>query len=262
LAIWLLGGIFLGTIVAKAAFDAQSYIAPLVIFPLLVGLVLGGLLLGLMRIGHVGHRHTIIYGTILAALIAIVGQHFFSYLSARNFQYDQSELVEKARPALPESVADRLPAPPANFFQYMRQQAHQGRILLFDYNARAWIAWLSWIIDGLLVMAGSLAVVVPAMFLPFCSRCHTWYGTIRSAHLPASAVKHIAALIGQEPGDRLRSGRCRLICCRCGWGSTGCELSWEDTTGAVFSSRVWLDTAARNQIMQVLDQVTSLEELP
>jgi hypothetical protein len=260
LAIWLIGVLILGTLAARAAVAAQFYFAPLVIFPFLAGVVLGGLLIGLMRAGQIGHRPTIILGAVLAVLIAVAGSHWFCYLSARELVLKQPQLDDKARQALPELLAQRLPTPPASFLDYMRQQADRGRPLFFDYTARGWIAWLSWMIDGLLVLAGTSAVLIPTMILPFCGRCQTWYRAIRSAHIPALAIKKIAQIAGVDPLEHLKSGHCRLICCQSGCGPTGCELYWEDTAGDTFFARTWLDSSQRNLVMQALDQVMADEE--
>ncbi|MGD0519364.1 MAG: hypothetical protein ABSA26_17645 [Thermoguttaceae bacterium] len=256
LAIWLLGVLIFATLVARAAVDAQFYFAPLVIFPLLTGVGLGGLLLGLMRAGQIGHRPTIISGAVLAVLIASTGEHYFCYLAARQTEPKQPQLADKARQVFPELLARGLQTPPESFLEYMCQQAERGRPLLFDYIARSWVAWLSWALDSLLVLAGVSAVLLPAMFLPFCGRCQTWYRAIRSAQIPASAVKQIGRIAGVDPVEHLKSGHCRLICCHSGCGPTGCELYWEDTTGDTFFARAWIDAAQRNLVMQVLDEVT------
>jgi hypothetical protein len=260
LGIWLLGVFVLGAFAARAAVGAQFYFAPLVIFPFLAGVVLGGLLIGLMRAGQVGHRPTIILGAVLAVLIAVAGSHWFCYLSARETGHEQPQIVDKARQVFPELLAQRLPAPPASFMDYMRQQADRGRPLFLGYTARGWMAWLSWAIDGLLVLAGTMAVLIPTMFLPFCSQCQTWYRAIRSAHVPASAIKQIGQIAGVEPVEQVKSGRCRLICCHSGCGHTGCELYWQNVSGDTFFARIWLDAAQRNMAMQVLDQVMTDEK--
>ena len=260
LAVWLLGAVALGTFAARAAADAQFYFAPLVIFPFLAGVMLGGLLIGLMRGGQIGHRPTIISGAILAVAIAVAGAHYFCYLSAGESQLKQPRLADEARQFLPESLARRLQTPPANFWEYMRQQADRGRPLTLGYIARGWIVWLSWIIDGLLVLGGTAAVLIPTMLLPFCSRCQTWYRAVRSAHIPASAIKQIGQIAGVDPLEHLKAGRCRLICCHSGCGPTGCEMYWEDTSGETYFARAWLDVAKRNMVMQVLDQAVIREE--
>jgi len=261
LAIWLPCVLILGTLAARGAADAQFYFAPLVIFPLLAGVVLGGLLIGLMRMGQVGHRPTIILGTVLALVIAIIGEHYFCYLSARDAELRQLSPLEKARQSFPDLVAWRLQTSPAGFLEYMRRQADRGRPLLLDYNARGWMAWLSWAMDAVLVIGGTLALVIPVMFAPFCSRCQTWYRSIRSAQIPAYAIKRIGRIVGVDPIERFKSGRCRLICCHSGCGPTGCELHWEDTAGDTFFARVWLDAGNRDLVMQALDQVARPEEV-
>ena len=254
LAVWLLGALILGTFAARAAVDAQFYFAPLVIFPLLAGVILGALLIGLMRAGQVGHRPTIIFGAVLAVAIAVVGAHWFCYLSASQNEPGQPQLSDEARQLLPESLARRMQAPPANFREYMRQQADHGRPLLLGYTAHGAMAWLSWIIDGLLVLGGTAAVLIPTMLLPFCSRCQTWYRAIRSAHIPAAAIEQIGRVAGVDQLERIKSGHCRLICCHSGCGPTGCELYWEDPAGETYFARAWLDAAQRNLVMQTLDQ--------
>jgi hypothetical protein len=254
LAIWLLGALILGTLAARAAVEVQFYFAPLAIFPFLAGVGLGVLLLGLMRAGQIGHRPTIISGVVLAVLIAAVEEHYFCYRAARETVLNQVQLPEETRQVFPEDIVRRLPAPPLNFAEYMRRQADRGRPLLFGYAARGWAAWLSWAIDALLGLAGASAVLIPAMLLPFCGRCQTWYRAIRSAQIPSAAVKQIGHIAGVAPIEHVKSGRCRLICCHGGCGPTGCELYWENTTGETFFARAWIDAGQRSLVMEALDQ--------
>jgi hypothetical protein len=257
LAIWLPGGLLLGALAAWTAVDAQLYFAPLLIFPLLVGIGLGAVLVLLMRVGQVGHRPTILLGTALAALTAVAGQHYFSYLAARQRERQQSTMIDKAKAALPE-LADRLPAAATeNFGDFLRRQAGQGRSVFNLLVARNGGAWALWTVEGLLTLAAALGVVIPAMRLPFCPRCRSWYRATRSARFSAAVVRRIARLIEVETAERIRSGRCRLLNCSSGCGPTGCELSWEDNAGNTFFAQVWLDTAARNGVVQVFDEALS-----
>jgi hypothetical protein len=258
LAIWLPGIIIIGLVVAWGAVEAQFYFAPLVIFPVMVGIGLGALLIGLMRSGQVGHRPTIIIGTILAGMIAAAGQHYFIYYSAKKSVQNQAPIIKQAQETFPEFMGDRLHAPPAGFIDYMSQQAARGRPLLFNYAASGLMAWISWAMDGLLVLMGAMAVVIPAMLLPFCGRCQSWYRAIRSAHVSDSTLNHIGQMVGVEEVEHLKSGRCRLICCQSGCGPTGCELYWEDTSGDTFFARVWMGAADRNRVMHALDEDSSL----
>jgi hypothetical protein len=254
LAIWLPGSTLLGVLAAWAAEDAQLYFAPLLIFPLLVGIGLGAVLVLLMRVGQVGHRPTILLGTALAALAAVAGQHFFGFLAARHRDRPQSAVIEKAKEALPE-LASRLPAaPPENFGEFMRQQAGRGRSIFNLFEAKGGGAWTLWTIEGLLTLAAALGVAIPAMRLPFCPRCRSWYRATRSARFSAAVIKRIASALDVDTAERIRSGRCRLLNCSSGCGPTGCELSWEDLEGNTFFAQVWLDTAARNAVVQVFDE--------
>ena len=70
-----------------------------------------------------------------------------------------------------------------SFGQYVQAQAHRGRPLWSGYVAQGWVAWLSWAIDALLVVAAAVAVTIPAMRVPYCNRCRSWYRTIRSGRI-------------------------------------------------------------------------------
>jgi hypothetical protein len=254
LAIWLPGGLMLGALAAWAAVDAQSYFAPLFLFPLLVGVGLGAFLVGLLRVGQVGHRPTILLGTVLSVLTTLGGQHYFGFLAAQQRDSKQITLNEKVKQALPE-LAARLPtAPPENFCQFMKQQAQHGRTIFNVIDARDGGAWALWTVEGLLTLAAALGVVIPAMRLPYCSRCRSWYRATRSARFPAAAVRRIAQVLDVETAESIKSGRCRLLSCASGCGPTGCELSWEDLEGNTFFAQVWLDPASRNEVVRVFDE--------
>ena len=232
---------------ARAAVDVQAFFAPLVIFPLLTGIGLGAVLTGLMRVGQVGHRPTIILGAVLAVLTTVAGEHYFCYLSTRSAEPEQSQLAEKARQVFPDLLAGRLQTQPSNFADFIRQQADRGRPLLFGLIGRGWIAWLSWAIDGLLVLAGAAAVLIPAMLLPYCRQCQTWHRAIRGAKITGSAVTEIGRIVDVDLVENIKSGHCRLISCHRGCGPTGCELYWESTDGDTYFARVWLDAQRTRQ---------------
>jgi hypothetical protein len=253
-AIWLPGCLLLGGLAAWVAVDAQFYFAPFLIFPLLVGIGLGAALVLLMRMGQVGHRPTILLGTALAALAAVVGQHYFGFLDAKEHERRQTAAIEKAKAALPD-LADRLPPAPAeNFCQFMRQQAGRGRSVFNLLEVRDGGAWALWTVEGLLTLVAALGVVFPAMRLPYCKRCRSWYRAARSARFPAAVIRDIAKILDVETPEKIRSGRCRLLSCASGCGPTGCELSWEDLEGNTFFAQVWLDTAARNAVVHAFDE--------
>ena len=63
--------------------------------------------------------------------------------------------IETMQPVGPASLVRELVAPPAGFADYLRRQALAGRPLGHGYVLTGWAAWLSWFIDGLLVLAGA-----------------------------------------------------------------------------------------------------------
>jgi hypothetical protein len=252
LAIWLPGSVLLGALAAWAAEDAQSFFAPLVIFPLLVGVVLGAVLVLLVRVGQVGHRPTIVLGTVLAALVAVVGQHYFAYQTARQTVRPPDSPIEKAKAAMPD-LADRL-SPPQSFGEFMRRQAMQGRPVFRLFDAQGGGAWALWAVEGFLTLAATLGVMIPAMRLPYCSRCRSWYRATRTARFPAAVIRRIAKVLDVETSERIRSGRCRLATCASGCGPTACELTWEDLDGETFFVHAWLDPAGRSEVVRIFDE--------
>ena len=68
-----------GLIWAWLAEEAQSYAAPFILFPMLVGVFAGLSIVATARYGQIGHRPTIVLAVVLAAAVAAVGQHYFSY---------------------------------------------------------------------------------------------------------------------------------------------------------------------------------------
>jgi hypothetical protein len=252
--LWLPGCLILGLLTAWAAVDAQFYFAPLLLFPILVGVLLGALLMLLMRMAQIGHRPTIVAGTLLAAGLAVAGIHYITYWTQSRAAAAELANLEKARRLQPEFAAVQLPLPPDNFVKYMRQKAAQGRLIFPPYSLRGGYAWLLWGIEAVLLVTATLFVVLPAMYLPFCRQCHSWYRTIRSARLPPGVFHQLAAVLNLEIAERLRSSRCRLLACLGGCGPTGCELAWEDFKGQTFFARVWLHPAQRNGVMAILDQ--------
>ena len=123
--------------------------------------------------------------------------------------------------------------------------------------AQGWLAWLSWAIDALLEIVGAVAVTIPAMRVPYCNRCGTWYRTIRGGKIDVPTALRLAELLGVDEIGRFRSPRHRLSACQGGCGPTRCELSWEEPDGTVDLVQVWLDAAGRNQVAAILDGLES-----
>ena len=227
----------------------QGYFAPIILCPLLLGISVGAVVVGLVRIAQIGNRPTIVLATVLAVAVTTAGEHYCAYLSAYYWPRPSVETNLAAEQDL--SAVMRQMAP--SFGQYMQAQATRGRPLLFDFVARGRVAWLTWAMDGLLILAAALAVTIPATYVPYCNRCGSWYRTIRSGRIDAVTARRLAALVGAEEINHPRSQRYRLSACLGGCGPTRLELSWEEADGAVDLARLWLDPAVRNQVAAILD---------
>jgi hypothetical protein len=245
-----------GLIWAWAAEGAQWYFAPIVLFPVLLGVVVGATVVGLVRFTQVGHRPTILLAALLAAAVAGIGQHYFSYLAA----YDRAGSSSGVGAASQAEVAALLQQMKPSFAQYLDAQARRGRPLVHGYVAKGWAAWLTWVADALLVMVAAVAVTIPALRAPFCNRCGTWYRAIRNGRIDVSTARRLAELVRVEELGEPRSFRYRLSACQGGCGPTRCELSWEESGGALNLVQVWLDAAGRNQVVAILDGIEAAEK--
>jgi hypothetical protein len=254
----------LGAIAAWVAVIAQFYFAPLVLFPLLVGVGLGAMLIGLMRVAQIGHRPTLWLGAVLAAAVAVVGQHYLSYREAiQRRERDMAEAWQKARVPWAELPKGWQPG----FAEYMRLQAARGRPLVELYAGeehgkpvfRAYTvsgvyAWLSWAADGLLLAVAAAGLILPATWQPYCNGCRSWYRTIRSGRIVAATARRVAEAAGLPPGQQIKWARYRLSNCGAGCGPTRLELSWEEPGGRTLLSDTWLDADGRDRIGQALDE--------
>ena len=245
-----------GTGVAWVAVTVQEHFAPWLVFPLLVGIVLGTTGVGLLRVCQVGHRPTLLLGALLSALVAVCGQHYIGYRIAREVAQQEAETFQLARQFKAELLKGSAPMPAEGFVQFMRWQAARGRPI-GSYTAQGLLAWLTWVLDGLLVLAASVAVVVPASRQPYCSRCRSWFRTTRSGRIDPQAADGLASPADVAIPDDLASVRYRLVTCAGGCGPTGFELCWENRGGKSSSARVWLDAAGRKRIVDTLDTETN-----
>ncbi|MGD0900038.1 MAG: hypothetical protein ABR915_19560, partial [Thermoguttaceae bacterium] len=157
------------------------------------------------------------------------------------------------REKFPELLQGRSVGPPDSFRQYMDQQAALGLPLFAGIKATGIWAWVRWAIDGLLVLAAAIALMVPAVRQPYCDHCRSWYRTIRSGRIPPGIAARLAELVPTALGGRVKSARYRLSNCTGGCSPTRLELSWEDSSGQTFLTTAWLDADGRDRAGRTLD---------
>ncbi|NQT17892.1 MAG: hypothetical protein HQ582_34390 [Planctomycetes bacterium] len=209
----------------------------------------------MVRLSGVGHRWTILSGTVLAVSVAVVGQHFVNFRIARREVRDEAQTYRLAKSAFGDMVLGEMPVPPAGFVEYLRWRAARGFDFL-GYNARGAVAWLIWAADGLLVLAGTLALVAPATGKPYCNRCKSWFSTVRRGPIDPSSARQLAAFVGAESaeGEENASAGYRLFTCRGGCGPTRFELRYERSGGGPSLATAWLDAQQRNELVATLDK--------
>ena len=241
--LWLTAAPAVGAIAAWGAMVGQFYWAPLLLFPVVVGVGLGALLVGLLRVAQIGHRPTIFAGAILAAAVAVVGQHYLSLRDAC-WRYEHRPDAEVAGegavglsgevPRLEPGTAARIPPVPVRPGGF--GTAAGGRL---QGEGRSCLAQL----DGRRPAAAG--------------------GRRRRGHsrCPATLLQPLPQLVphdSQQPdrggngraagGDRchaagaahVTAARCRLSNCTGGCGPTRLELSWEEGGGRTFLTVAWL----------------------
>lgn len=246
LAIWLCISVLLGTLMAWAALIARAYFAPWLFFPLMVGLVLGGLLVLGMRAAEVGHHPTLCFGAVLAAALTIAGEHYFTFVRARQLALRDPHKLAKLQLVAPERV------PPATFAEFLRWSAGRG-VSVSGQPLRAGWAWLYWALDGLLVLLPTVLLVAVTGRLPYCSRCRRWYRTIRSGRIESQTAARVATLLGIDWQREVGKAGCRLLACPAGCGPLGVVLCWSDRAGHDSSGIRWLDPARHRQLLAILD---------
>jgi hypothetical protein len=107
----------------------------------------------------------------------------------------------------------------------------------------------------LLLLAAAVALVVPALRLPYCNRCRSWYRTTRSGRIPPATARQLAGMVGQSMEPRAVAPRYRVLTCESGCGPTGLELAWRLPKHGIASTVTWLDSAQRGAVLAILDAV-------
>ncbi len=248
-----------GTAMAWLAFGIQKHFAPLGVFPLLVGLGIGVTLAGLMRLLQVASRRTILLGTVVATVAAVLGQHYFSFQEQRETATRQAAQFRIAAQAHPELVRGTPPKPATGVFEYLRWQALRGRPITGDTVARGAWAWASWAGDGCLTLLAALLVIAPASRRPYCNQCRTWFTAVRRGRLTVGKAGEAAAVIGMEVPEDAGEATYRFVHCQGGCGTAGFELCWELANGRRAAKRVWISSADRLRLEELLNSDNKLK---
>jgi hypothetical protein len=248
LALWLPLCLVNGAAAAWLAYGVQKHFAPLGLFPVLVGLGIGVTLAGLMRLVQVANTRTILLGAVIASLLAVVGQHYFSYREQRETAIRQAAQFRMAAQAHPDLVQGTPPQPASGLFEYLRWQAMRGRPIWGDVVARGGMAWASWAFDGILVLAAALLVITPASLQPYCNQCRTWFSTVRRGRLGPSAAEEVARTLRMEAPEGIREGGYRIVHCQGGCGVAGFEICWELNNGNRDVKRIWVSPEDRAKL--------------
>ena len=249
-ALFLPTALLLGALVGGAAAQVQTWFAPLVLFPLLIGFALGVLLVAVIRSVQAGQRPTVVLGTLLAIATLVVAEHYVSYrMYQRAAQAATDRKVELAREAFAADIG-----PTAGFVDFLRREARQGRPLFGDYIARGTLVWATWTLDALLMAIAALATVVPALRLPYCGQCSTWYRTTRSGRLKPPLAVALAEAAHIPLHEKPHRARYRLLGCLGGCEPTGLELIWRSKARERSSAEAWLTHDQRDAVTRILDQ--------
>jgi hypothetical protein len=247
LVLALVLGPFAGLIWARAGEMAESYFGPLIFLSVVVGVLTGLTVVAMVRFTQTGNRATILLAAVLAGGFAAAGQHYFRYLYP-----DEVRLVAAVAGGPGRSGAPPRPLTPSLCFSdYLVREARLGQVLWGKHVARGAAAWLVWLVEGLLMVAAAVVVTLPAMRVPYCDRCRTWYQTSRSGKLDLPRAQRLAALFDVALPENPRSCRYRLLACDSDCGPTRLDFSWE--ADGVELVRVWLDAAQRKQVDAVLE---------
>jgi hypothetical protein len=220
----------------------QAYFSPVLLFPLAVGTVLGVICAAALRACRLAHRPMAIAGALAAACLLVWTQHYVSYRMARSAA-DQQKNMSLAQAAFPDLDL--------NFTRYLASEAAKGRPIA-GFVAHGAQAWISWALDGLLVIAATLVVVWLALRQPYCQTCHGWYGTVRTGPVSEAQAEGLKALGLTPPSEQPRPWQYGLRHCPGGCGPAQFELSWEGA--APGRCDWWLDVERRGAVVACLDR--------
>ena len=156
---WLPPALGLAAVVAWASLRVEPHFALWFVFPALVGAVLGIGFAWLARFCRLADFKLLVAGTLIAGMLCVAMQHWFAYRQVLE-QFRQREAALLAKAPLAGALALAGEQPPANVWQFLREDAAAGRVLVGGWRAEGVACWLSWGLDAMLVLVGALAMVL------------------------------------------------------------------------------------------------------
>ncbi|MEK6236454.1 MAG: hypothetical protein N2C14_17235 [Planctomycetales bacterium] len=248
LILWWLACLLAAAVIGWLSVLVQMRFAPLLLLSLLTGLACGSAFAWLLRRLGVPFRKLVVAGTVAASLTTVFSQHYFSYReNVASLQKALDRELSKSPGAL--MIPRMLPD---NFFDYMTDQALQGRRVA-GVRLKSGGVWTLWIVEGLLLIAGSLAVVVPTRRQWYCPDCRSWFRETSEGALPSALASEFANHCDLPQGKNIRF-RYRLLSCRCG-SATGLEIAWDRDRRAATkpgTALLWLTDQGRVEFQQRL----------
>jgi len=147
--------------IAWGSLRVEPYFALWLVFPALVGAALGAGVAWLAHFSKLADRRLLLAGTLIAALVTVGGQHWFAYRQVRElYREREAALLAKAPLAGAGALALAGEQPPANCWQFLRDDAAAGRVLVGGWRAQGAACWLSWGLDAMLVLVAALGMVL------------------------------------------------------------------------------------------------------
>jgi hypothetical protein len=232
LVAWLAAGLALAIALAWLSIRLQvAGFAPVGLFSILLGAALGGGLVLLLRWLAIGHRKSILAGTIVLAIATSLGQFWFAYRD--HVAQSAATLRNNPKAALfrGEDEAGFFPS----FAKWLSAKAAH----------RANVAW--WTADAVAVAVAATGLVWLAVGTPYCNRCRGWYRMTRSGHIPRATAGGLAAGIDLLRPDSAEAVQYRLATCPAACGPARIELSWK-VAGRDARAVRWLDPTARTAL--------------
>ena len=265
---WLLPCLIHATALAWLSVEIQRLFAPFLIFPLLLGVVFGAACVGVMWFCQMAARRGVVTGTLVLLVVLVVGQHYFAYRRVQSGALEQIATLTNEQRAGLEAVRAAMPdlRGPQTFTDFLQRETQRGRPLISGVVARGAGVWLTWGLDAVLVLAGSMIVILPALRRPYCTRCRSWYRSVQSGSLEAideTDWRQLRQLWPGAPQEWHPGASFDLLACRAGCGPVLLKLSWKRLSPRIAQpprASIWLTRHDDGRLRAWLGQTIAAEQ--